>query len=50
MSDFGGQGQCNESPSTRVDIAHIVIPLATPIPIYSRCKISDKGVEALHKI
>lgn len=42
--------KCRKSPSTRVDIAHIVIPLATPIPFYSRCNISGKGVEALLKI
>ncbi len=37
-------------PSSRVPIAHIALPLITRLTSLRRCKFSDKGVEALHKI
>lgn len=37
-------------PSSRVPIAHIALTLITQLTSLRRCKFSDKGVEALHKI
>lgn len=37
-------------PSNRVPIAHIALPLITRLTSLRRCKFSDKGVEALHRI
>jgi hypothetical protein len=37
-------------PSSRVHIAHIALPLITQLTSLRRCKFSDKGVEALHRI
>lgn len=37
-------------PSNRVHIAHIALTLITQLTSLRRCKFSDKGVEALHKI
>jgi hypothetical protein len=37
-------------PSSRVPIAHIALPLITQLTSLRRCKFSDKGVEALHRI
>lgn len=42
--------KCQKFPATRVPIAHIACHAIIQITFCRRCKVSDKGVEALHKI
>jgi len=42
--------KCQKFPATRVPIAHIACHAIIQITFCRRCKVSDKGVEALYKI
>jgi hypothetical protein len=42
--------KCKRFPSSRVHFTHIALHLIHQLTSLRRCKVSDKGVEALHKI